>query len=149
MKSILTFLAVVSVAIAGDIKLPSGRLLRNTQLGPIIYTTGIPSSLAFKYETAVDIKSKKAVCEEVEEVWSAFRVDVEKGKYESAVIMVVGPSTGLFLKSAEQRNFVFEKKGGTWKMGLPSVWEEKNEPNKSPEPTPTAVTPRATEGKSK
>lgn len=129
---VLIFLAFASVAIAGDIKLPSGRVLKNTESGPIVYTTGIPASLCFKYESSTDIKSKEEVCKEVEEVWRQFRVDAEKGNYSSAVIMVIGPYSGLFFRKAEQRNFVFEKKDGAWRMTLPSVWQEKKQPDGAP-----------------
>ncbi|MBL9185946.1 MAG: hypothetical protein JNK23_00565 [Opitutaceae bacterium] len=126
MKFLIAFFAVVGAAIAGDIKLPSGRVLKNAQIGPIVYTTGIPSSLALKYETAVDIKSKKAVTDEVLDIWKSFQVDAEKGKYGSAVVIVVGPASGIpgIATAAEQRNFVFERKDGAWKMTLPSVWSE-------------------------
>ena len=134
MRYLLTLLTFASAVFDEDIKLPSRRVLKNAQIGPIVYTTGIPSSLALKYETAADIRSKKAITEEVTEIWQSFRIDAEKGKYSSAVIMVVGPSSGLFIRTAEQRNFVFEKKDGAWQMGLPSVWQEKK-PNQSPEPT--------------
>lgn len=134
MKYLLVFLMVIAAAVAGDIKLPSGRVLKNAQIGPIVYTTGIPSSLALKYETAVDIASKEAVTEEVADIWTTFRLEAEKGTYGSAVIMVIGPASGLpgVATAAEQRNFVFEKKEGTWVMTLPSVWQEKKEPIQRP-----------------
>jgi len=130
MKHLLAFLALVAAAVAGDIKLPSGRVLKNAQVGPIVYTTGIPSSLALKYETTVDIAPKKAVTEEVADIWTTFRLEAEKGKYSSAVIMVIGPASGLpgVATAAEQRNFIFEKKEDKWVMTLPTVWQEKKEP---------------------
>jgi hypothetical protein len=137
MKRVLIFLAIAitSAAFASDIKLPSGRVLKIAQMGPIVYTTGIPSSLRLKYETTVDIASQKAVTAEVEEIWETFRLEAEKGKYSSAVISVVGPSSGLppFATVAKQLNFVFQKNDGTWKMELPSIWEAK--PSTSQEPS--------------
>lgn len=137
MKLLFACFTIVAAAIAADIKLPSGRVLKNAQVGPILYTTGIPPSLALKYETAVDIESEKAVTEEVMDIWKTFQLEAEKGKYASAVIMVVGPTTGspLFITAAEQRNFVFEKKEDRWNMTLPSVWQKKKEPNQPSPPT--------------
>lgn len=124
MKLFFTFLAFVCAAIAGDIKLPSGRILKNAQIGPIVYTTGIPASLCMKYETSADIASKKAISEEVADIWTTFRFEAERGKYDSAIIMVIAPaSTLLGVPAAEQRNFVFEKKDDTWQMTLPSIWQ--------------------------
>jgi hypothetical protein len=126
MKLLLLFLASFAVALAGDIKLPSGRVLKNATMGPMMSTKPtFPQTLALKYETSVDFKSRKAISEEVEEVWQSFRVDADNGKYAAAVIMVVGPAVGYppFVSQSEQKNFVFEKKDGAWKM-LPYPWEK-------------------------
>ena len=139
MKFILTLLALLTmtgVVAAGDIKLPSGRVLKNAQVGPMAYTNGNPSSLVLKYETSEDIDSKEALSKEVADIWASFRLEVEKGKYPSAIIMVNGPAdnpSGI-VKHRQQRNFVFTQKDGTWHMLLPSIWQDKKE---QPKPTPT------------
>jgi hypothetical protein len=96
-KILLLLLGMAILAMASDVKLPSGRVLKNAQLGPVVFTTGLPPMLGLKYETTADIGSKNAVTAEVEEVWQKFRTEVEHQKYSNAVITVVGPASGSFL----------------------------------------------------
>lgn len=134
MKSCVLFLLIVGAALAGDVKLPSGRVLKNVTIGPMVSTQPtFPKTLVFKYETAADFKSQKAVAAEVEEIWKIFRLDADKGGNLCAVIMVVGPATGLppLISSSEQRNFVFEKKDGAWKM-LPPAGDKEEKSSKAP-----------------
>ena len=130
---------MTGVVVAGDIKLPSGRVLKNAQVGPMAYTNGNPSSLVLKYETSQDIDSKEALSKEVADIWTSFRLEVEKGKYPSAIIMVNGPADNPagIVKHRQQRNFVYTQKDGTWHMLLPSIWQDKKEQSK-PTPTPPA-----------
>jgi len=137
MKQFFLYLIVASIALAGDIKLPSGRVLKNATVGPMMSTKPtFPKTLALKYETSVDFRSKKAITGEVEDVWKSFRVEVDKGNYAAAIIMIVDPAAGFpsFVSSAQQKNFAFEKSEGIWKM-LPYPWENEEKTNQSSEPT--------------
>ena len=98
----------------------------------MVYTTGIPSALVLKYDTAVDIESRKAVTEEVEDIWPSFRLEVERHEFTSAIIEVVGPpiKVNFFVTRTPQRNFVFEKKEGAWKMLSPFGALESKDPKK-------------------
>ena len=150
MKHVLTFLGllgmvsvaaagdiwVVGVGIASDIKLPSGRVLKHAQVGPVVFTTGLPTALVLKYQTNENIDSKEALSNEVTDIWTTFRLEAEKGKYPAAIIMVDGPADNplLLVRHTTERCFVFELKEGVWKMGLPSVWHDQKEPPPSPTP---------------
>ena len=145
MKYLLLFLVLATAAFAGDVKLPSGRILKNVVIGPMVSTkSSFPRTLALKYETSVDLRSRKAISDEVEEVWKDFRLEADKGKYEAAVVMVVAPAAGFpfVATTSEQINFVFEKKEGVWKM-LPYPWTKDEKPNQAAQSTTTSVTPPA------
>ena len=145
--TLLTFLWVVSAAAAGDtwvvgigvasdIKLPSGRVLKHAQVGPVFFTTGLPTALVLKYQTNENIDSKEAVSKEVTDIWTTFRLEAEKGKYSAAIIMVDGPADSPLLpvRHTAERCFVFELKEGIWKLGLPSIWQDQKEPLPSSTP---------------
>lgn len=137
MKRIVTLLALLTmtgIVVAADLKLPSGRVLKNAQVGPMAYTNGNPSSLVLKYETSEDIDSERALSNEVADIWTSFRLEAEKGKYPSAIIMVNGPAdnpSGI-IRHRQQRNFVYTQKDGAWHLLLPSIWQDKKE---QPKPT--------------
>jgi hypothetical protein len=139
------FLSFATAVLANDVKLPSGRVLKNAIVGPMASTKATFSRmLALKYETSADFNSRKAISEEVEDVWKSFRLEAESGKYEAAVVMVIGPPPGFVLvdSTSGQKNFVFEKKDGVWKM-LPYPWEKERVPNHVPDPTSASGTPPA------
>jgi hypothetical protein len=125
MKYIVLFLALTVAAIAADVTLPSGRVIKVIQIGQMTFTSGLPSAWVIQYETVHPFTAKKEIITEVEDIWTTFRLEVEKRKMKMGIIKVAGPISGLIIKERTEINFVFEPKSdGTWSMQLPDLMKE-------------------------
>lgn len=143
MKYLLAFLAVATAAIAGEIKLPSGRTVNVLKVGPMIFTSNLPTAWVLLYETKYPWSAKKEIIAEVDEIWTIFRPDVEQRKMKMGIIKVTRPATGFILENRAEINFVFEPvQGGGWKMQLPNLMKEEK-PEAAPPPNPVPPTPSA------
>jgi len=97
-------------------KLPSGHEVRLIGMGPIRFGDGT-TGLMLNYQTDLDLSNKPALKAEVEDVWSEFRYDVERGNYSSGIISAHGPTKGFFIKTGQSYNFVYSKGAdGQWHM---------------------------------
>jgi hypothetical protein len=133
MKRILLFLAVATTAVAGEVKLPSGRVVNVIQTGPMVFTSKLPTAWVLLYETKHPWSEKKEIIAEVEDIWSGFRLEVEKRQMKMGIIKVTGPAKGTTIQERTEINFVFEPtKEGGWKMQLPDLMKEEK---KGAEPT--------------
>lgn len=96
-------------------RLPSGRVVRITGIGPMQYTNGNPPSLMLRYQTDLKISDKDALHREADEVWSVLRVDADRSNYTSAIVSAVEIPHGLIFKKASGFNFVYDKSpDGSW-----------------------------------
>jgi len=97
-----------------SLTLPSGRTVRVLGVGRMNFTAGDPA-LMLKYETDLRIQDKTALRTEVDDIWSVFRNDVEKGKFKAAIISANEVPQGLIAKKSAGYNFVDQKRpDGRW-----------------------------------
>ena len=69
-----------------------------------------------QYQTDYKISDKAELRKEVDEIWSYFKTDVEKGNFTSAIISANEVPHGIIFKNSSGYNFVFEKNpDGTWR----------------------------------
>lgn len=135
MKRILLFLALATTAVAGDVKLPSGRVVNVIQTGPMVFTSSLPTAWVLLYETKHPWSEKKEIIAEVEDIWSSFHLEVEKRQMKMGIIKVAGPATGSIIQKRTEINFVFEPaKEGGWKMQLPDLMKEEKKGDDSKGP---------------
>jgi len=96
-------------------KLPSGRTVRIMSIVPMHFSSG-PPALMLQYQTDLKIANKTELRKEVDDVWTVFRLDAEKGNFSNAIISANEVPSGGFVKHSNSYNFVFEKRtDGTWK----------------------------------
>lgn len=118
--AILLIAAVIFIGIGSaqepmPYKLPSGRTIVVLAEGPMNFSQG-PAALMLRYQTTLKVSNKKSLRKEVDEIWSLFKVDVEKGQFRSAIVSAVEKPTGRFVQQSSGYNFVFEKQSnGEWR----------------------------------
>jgi hypothetical protein len=83
-------------------------------VGPIQFTQA-PPGLALSYETDVNIGDREALRKEATEIWHDFRVDADRARVQSAIIMANEKATGFIITHNNSYNFVFERRSdGSW-----------------------------------
>src|SRR5258708_28734363 len=96
------------------VNLPSGRQVKVVAVVPMHLSAGAPA-LMLQYETDYKISDQAELRKEVDEIWSYFKTDVEKGNFTSAIISANEVPHGFIVKNGRTYNFVFEKQpDGTW-----------------------------------
>ena len=97
-------------------KLPSGRELRILSVRPIGFQSG-ETALMLKYQTLLKVADTASLRTEVEDIWSAFRVDAESAHVSSAIISALEVPSGFIIKRGKGFNFVFARgPDGSWRM---------------------------------
>ena len=98
-------------------KLPSGRDVKVIGITRMFFTKGDPA-LVLKYRTDLKLEDQEQLRKEVEEVWQAFRVDVEREGLKAAVISVQEtPKRVLIITKSRGFNFVVKKSdAGAWEF---------------------------------
>ena len=98
-------------------RLPSGREVKVLSVTKMFFSKGDPA-LMLRYRTDVRLEDKTQIRKEVEEVWQAFRFDVEQAGLKAAIISVQEPPGRLFIVSASKSyNFAIQKSSkGTWEF---------------------------------
>ena len=98
-------------------KLPSGREVKVLSMTKMFFAKGDPA-LVLKYRTDLKLDDHEQLRKEVEEVWQAFRVDVEREGLKAAVINVQEtPKRVLIITKSRGYNFVVKKSGaGAWEF---------------------------------
>jgi hypothetical protein len=117
----LCVLGVLAVAMAcrsgpptKTITLRSGKPIRVRSIGPITFTEA-PPGLALSYETDLKISDREALRREATEIWQDFRIDADRAKVQSAIIMANEKPTGFIITHNAGYNFVFERRSdGSW-----------------------------------
>jgi hypothetical protein len=96
------------------VTLSSGKQIRVRSMGPLQFTQA-PPGLALSYETDLKISDREALRREATEIWQDFRLDAERAKVQSAIIMANEKPTGFIITHNNSYNFVFERRGdGSW-----------------------------------
>ena len=99
------------------VKLPSGREVKVIGITKMFFTKGDPA-LVLKYRTDLKLEDHEQLRKEVEEVWQAFRVDVERAGLKAAVISVQETSKRmLIVTTSKGYDFVVKKSdAGAWEF---------------------------------
>ncbi len=93
--------------------LPSGRVIKIAGIGKMYFSKDDPA-LMLKYYSDVSLNDTAKLQDEVEEIWSIFRIDAEKSKLTAAIISANEMPSGIISKT-RSFNFVFQKKpSGVW-----------------------------------
>jgi|SRR5579871_6211667 len=83
-------------------------------------TQGIPHlarrTFTVKYQTDLKVSNLPALRKEVDEIWSAFKVDVENANLTNVIISASEVPQGLIVKTGNMYNFVFTKVDGKWRL---------------------------------
>lgn len=96
------------------VNLPSGKQVKVLGVVPIHFSAS-PPALMLQYQTDYKISDKAELRQEVDEIWSFFKTDAERGNFTSAVISANEVPHGFIVKNGSAYNFVFNKNAdGTW-----------------------------------
>jgi hypothetical protein len=96
------------------IKLPNGHVVKVLSVSKVESSKGV-MALMVRYQTTLSIDERKALSEEVDDVWKLAVKDVERGGYSEAIISSNEVRKGIFLTANRMLNFIFEKgTDGKW-----------------------------------
>lgn len=96
------------------IKLPNGHLVTVLSISRVESSKGV-MALMVRYQTMLSIDERKALSEEVDDVWKLAVKDVERSGYSEAIISSNEVRKGIFLTANRMFNFIFEKGAdGKW-----------------------------------
>jgi hypothetical protein len=97
-------------------KLPSGKEIKIISIGKISFSNDSPA-LMLKYQTDMNIDDKVTLKKEVEDIWSAFRIDADKANMQNAIISANEAPSGIIISKNRTYNYVFIKSyEGNWVM---------------------------------
>ena len=95
-------------------KLPSGKEIKITGMVKMDFPNSDPT-LVLNYLTDIPIDNKVELRKEIDEVWSVFRVDVEKAKLKAGVIRATHMEGSGLVTSGKGYGYVFVKgDDGQW-----------------------------------
>jgi hypothetical protein len=94
-------------------RLPSGKEIKITGMVKMDFPNSDPA-LVLNYLTDIPIDDRVALRQEIDEVWSVFRVDVEKAKLNAGVIRVTHMEGSGLVKSGKGYGYVFVKRDDGW-----------------------------------
>ncbi|HYV09831.1 MAG TPA: hypothetical protein VE980_02885 [Pyrinomonadaceae bacterium] len=94
-------------------KLPSGKEIKITGMVKMNFPNSDPA-LVLNYLTDIPIENRVELRKEIDEVWSVFRIDVEKAKLNAGVIRVTHMEGSGFVKSGKGYGYVFVKRDDGW-----------------------------------
>ena len=96
------------------LKLPSGRTAKILSVSKIEYSKGV-MALMVRYQTTLSVDERKALSQEVDEVWKIAQKDVEHYGYSEAIISSNEVPKGIFITANHVMNFIYEKGAdGKW-----------------------------------
>ena len=118
----LIFVTALTVSFVGSalaqqstIKLKSGKEVKVVKVGPV-YGLGMKKlAIELQYETELKVSDVPTLRKEADQVWDAFRPQVEKANEATAIVSAVEKRAPGVITRSEGYNFVFEKQpDGTW-----------------------------------
>jgi hypothetical protein len=96
------------------IKLPSGRIAKILSVSKVEYSKGV-MALMVRYQTTLSVDERKALSQEVDDVWKIAQSDVERAGYGEAIISSNEIPRGIFITTNQVLNFIYEKGAdGKW-----------------------------------
>lgn len=96
------------------LKLPSGRIAKILSVSKVEYSKGV-MALMVRYQTTLSVDERKALSQEVDDVWKVAQKDVEHYGYGEAIISSNEVPKGIFITANHVLNFIYEKGAdGKW-----------------------------------
>jgi hypothetical protein len=96
------------------LKLPSGRIAKILSISKVEYSKGV-MALMVRYQTTLSVDERKALSQEVDEVWKVAQKEVERYGYDEAIISSNETPKGIFITANHVLNFIYEKGAdGKW-----------------------------------
>ncbi len=96
------------------LKLSTGRTAKILSVSKIEYSKGV-MALMVRYQTTLSVDERKALSQEVDEVWKIAQKDVEHYGYDEAIISSNEVPKGIFITASHMLNFIYEKGAdGKW-----------------------------------
>jgi hypothetical protein len=109
----LFFLSVQTIALAAPLELKNGKSVDILAVGPMIFTTGLPTAWNMQYETSLYLNNTEALLLEANEIWN--KVPPKEG-YKTVIFQAMSKPEGRFIQHRKSFGFVFENKNGIWHM---------------------------------
>ena len=96
------------------LKLSSGRIAKILSISKIEYSQGV-MALKVRYQTTLSVDERKALSQEVDEVWKIAQKEVERDGFDDAIISCNEVPKGIFITANRMENFIYEKGAdGKW-----------------------------------
>jgi hypothetical protein len=96
------------------VKLPSGRIAKILSISKVEYSKGV-MALMVRYQTTLSVDERKALSQEVDDIWKLAEKDVEHEGYGEAIISSNEIPKGIFITTSHVMNFIYEKgSDGKW-----------------------------------
>jgi hypothetical protein len=96
------------------VKLPSGRIAKILSISKVEYSKGV-MALMVRYQTTLSVDERKALSQEVDDIWKLAEKDVEHEGYGEAIISSNEIPKGIFITTSHMMNFIYEKGAdGKW-----------------------------------
>jgi hypothetical protein len=96
------------------LKLPSGRTAKILSVSKVEYSTGVMAVMV-RYQTTLSVDERKALSQEVDDVWKMAQKEVERYGYGEAIISSNEVPKGIFITANRMLNFIYEKGAdGKW-----------------------------------
>jgi hypothetical protein len=96
------------------VKLPCGHAIKILSISKVEYSKGV-MALMVRYQTPLSVDQRKALSEEVDDVWKLTEKDVERLGYHEAILSSNEVPRGVFVTTDRMFNFIFEKgPDGKW-----------------------------------
>ena len=112
--SFATHLSAAPLAVNETLKLPCGRTIKVLSISRIEYSKGV-MALMVRYETKLSVEQRKALSEEVDDVFKIAQKQVERDGFHEAIISSNEVPRGMFVTASHMLNFIFEEGAdGKW-----------------------------------
>jgi hypothetical protein len=96
------------------LQLPNGSQVKVLSVSKVEYSKGV-MALMVRYQTNLSVDERKALSDEVDEVWHVAQKDVDHLGYSEAILSSNEVPKGIFLTASRMLNFIFEKgPDGKW-----------------------------------
>jgi hypothetical protein len=96
------------------LNLPSGRTAKILSVSKIEYSKGV-MALMVRYQTTLSVDERKALSQEVDDIWKIAEKDVEHYGFDDAIISSNETPKGIFITASHVLNFIYEKgPDGKW-----------------------------------
>jgi hypothetical protein len=113
---LLVSLSLHAAPLAADetLKLASGHIIKILSISQVEYSKGV-NALMLRYQTSLSVDERKALSQEVDDVWKFAQKDVDRQGYAEVIISSNEVPKGMFITTNRMMNFIYEKGAdGKW-----------------------------------